>query len=390
MNTGNGKRQNSTFSPTQTSAGSPPPPGYRPGGVAGDPTALPFRPQTPPGRRLPATAPTAGPAAMLGAAGQTPRASPPPLPPGALRGLCAWLDGLPLSRPKRHLARDFSDGGESRGEAGDSRGCGQGAWGCLAGRQQAPRKEGRHQSGGRDGRRGREGQDGCTAGPWRRMNVAETGRLVGGGPLAFQHSWGRMGAASGFPPAAPPTSGRLLARPPGAPTPCSGGPCDRSPRSRALPGSPAMGDGCVRKGGALSSSGQPTLHPLPPPVMLAEIVKHFRPHLVDLHNYVPTCNTDQKLSNWSILNRQASRLPACPVGAPALLCEDPALKAGLGGRPLPYPPGLWDKLSGCFPVRVCPPVPWGLPISTDSQGLPAKRTWPAPVSHSAGRQSGSC
>ncbi|XP_053766079.1 sperm flagellar protein 1-like isoform X2 [Panthera pardus] len=47
---------------------------------------------------------------MLGAAGPTPRASPPPLPPGDLRGLCAWLDGLPLSRPKRHLARDFSDG----------------------------------------------------------------------------------------------------------------------------------------------------------------------------------------------------------------------------------------------------------------------------------------
>uniref|UniRef100_A0A667GNN4 CH-like domain-containing protein n=1 Tax=Lynx canadensis TaxID=61383 RepID=A0A667GNN4_LYNCA len=38
--------------------------------------------------------------------------------------------------------------------------------------------------------------------------------------------------------------------------------------------------------------------------MLAEIVKHFRPRLVDLHNYVPTCNTDQKLSNWSILNRK--------------------------------------------------------------------------------------
>ncbi|XP_039108355.1 sperm flagellar protein 1-like isoform X2 [Hyaena hyaena] len=86
---------------------------------------------------------------MLGAAGPAPRASPQPLPPGALRGLCAWLDGLPLSRPKRHLARDFSDG-----------------------------------------------------------------------------------------------------------------------------------------------------------VMLAEIVKHFCPRLVDLHNYVPTCNTDQKLSNWSILNRK--------------------------------------------------------------------------------------
>ncbi|KAM8780320.1 sperm flagellar protein 1-like [Rhynchonycteris naso] len=39
-------------------------------------------------------------------------------------------------------------------------------------------------------------------------------------------------------------------------------------------------------------------------VMLAEIVKHFHPRLVDLHNYVPTCNTDQKLSNWSILNRK--------------------------------------------------------------------------------------
>ncbi|XP_016061851.1 PREDICTED: sperm flagellar protein 1-like isoform X1 [Miniopterus natalensis] len=38
--------------------------------------------------------------------------------------------------------------------------------------------------------------------------------------------------------------------------------------------------------------------------MLAEIVKHFHPRLVDLHNYVPTCNTDQKLSNWSILNRK--------------------------------------------------------------------------------------
>ncbi|XP_045709771.1 sperm flagellar protein 1-like [Phyllostomus hastatus] len=37
------------------------------------------------------------------------RASAPWLP-SALRGLCAWLDGLPLSRPKRHLARDSSDG----------------------------------------------------------------------------------------------------------------------------------------------------------------------------------------------------------------------------------------------------------------------------------------
>ncbi|KAG8517503.1 Gamma-tubulin complex component 2 [Galemys pyrenaicus] len=40
-------------------------------------------------------------------------------------------------------------------------------------------------------------------------------------------------------------------------------------------------------------------------VMLAEIVKFFLPRLVDLHNYVPTCSTDRKLSNWSVLNRQA-------------------------------------------------------------------------------------
>lgn len=55
--------------------------------------------------------------------------------------------------------------------------------------------------------------------------------------------------------------------------------------------------------------------------MLAEIVKHFYPRLVDLHNYVPTCNTDQKLSNWSVLNRQAS-----------LLSE---------GSLSPTPPGFW-------------------------------------------------
>lgn len=37
--------------------------------------------------------------------------------PGDIHNLCAWLDRLPLSRPKRHLARDFSDGGASEGEA---------------------------------------------------------------------------------------------------------------------------------------------------------------------------------------------------------------------------------------------------------------------------------
>ncbi|XP_069867576.1 sperm flagellar protein 1-like [Dipodomys merriami] len=43
---------------------------------------------------------------------------------------------------------------------------------------------------------------------------------------------------------------------------------------------------------------------LPPAVLVAEIVKYFYPRLVDLHSYVPACGTDQKLSNWSLLNRK--------------------------------------------------------------------------------------
>ncbi|KAM6182246.1 sperm flagellar protein 1-like [Erethizon dorsatum] len=39
-------------------------------------------------------------------------------------------------------------------------------------------------------------------------------------------------------------------------------------------------------------------------VLVAEIVKHFHPRLLDLQSYIPACNTDQKLSNWSLLNRQ--------------------------------------------------------------------------------------
>ncbi|XP_013358499.1 PREDICTED: uncharacterized protein LOC102029740 isoform X1 [Chinchilla lanigera] len=54
---------------------------------------------------------------MPGASRLSPAA---PSPTRLLRGLCAWLDRLPLSRPKRHLARDFSDGG-SRGDSGQRR-----------------------------------------------------------------------------------------------------------------------------------------------------------------------------------------------------------------------------------------------------------------------------
>ncbi|CAJ1067551.1 sperm flagellar protein 1 [Xyrichtys novacula] len=39
-------------------------------------------------------------------------------------------------------------------------------------------------------------------------------------------------------------------------------------------------------------------------VMAAEVVKHFFPKLVDLHNYIPASSTQQKSSNWSLLNRK--------------------------------------------------------------------------------------
>lgn len=84
--------------------------------------ALPAPPGIPVPQALPAPSPgnglTAGraapAAAMLDAARPRPPA-PPPLPPGALHRLYAWLDALPPSRRKRHLARDFSDGGEGPG-----------------------------------------------------------------------------------------------------------------------------------------------------------------------------------------------------------------------------------------------------------------------------------
>ncbi|KAM4729462.1 LOW QUALITY PROTEIN: sperm flagellar protein 1 [Anableps anableps] len=39
-------------------------------------------------------------------------------------------------------------------------------------------------------------------------------------------------------------------------------------------------------------------------VMVAEIIKHFFPKTVDLHNYSSSCKTQQKLSNWSLLNKR--------------------------------------------------------------------------------------
>ncbi|XP_077438786.1 sperm flagellar protein 1 isoform X3 [Vanacampus margaritifer] len=39
-------------------------------------------------------------------------------------------------------------------------------------------------------------------------------------------------------------------------------------------------------------------------VMAAEVVKHFFPKIIDLHNYTPASSTQQKLSNWNLLNRK--------------------------------------------------------------------------------------
>ncbi|XP_046580938.1 LOW QUALITY PROTEIN: sperm flagellar protein 1-like [Haliotis rubra] len=39
-------------------------------------------------------------------------------------------------------------------------------------------------------------------------------------------------------------------------------------------------------------------------VLVAEVVKHYLPHFVDLHNYPPANSTQQKLSNWFMLNRK--------------------------------------------------------------------------------------
>uniref|UniRef100_A0A3Q2CD66 Sperm flagellar 1 n=1 Tax=Cyprinodon variegatus TaxID=28743 RepID=A0A3Q2CD66_CYPVA len=39
-------------------------------------------------------------------------------------------------------------------------------------------------------------------------------------------------------------------------------------------------------------------------VMIAEIIQHFFPKFVDLHNYSSCCKIQQKLSNWSLLNKR--------------------------------------------------------------------------------------
>jgi len=39
-------------------------------------------------------------------------------------------------------------------------------------------------------------------------------------------------------------------------------------------------------------------------VLMAEIIKHFAPKLIEVHNYITTNNSKQKENNWNTLNRK--------------------------------------------------------------------------------------
>ncbi|XP_027863021.1 sperm flagellar protein 1-like isoform X1 [Xiphophorus couchianus] len=39
-------------------------------------------------------------------------------------------------------------------------------------------------------------------------------------------------------------------------------------------------------------------------VKVAEIVEHYFPRIVDIHNYITSCNTQQKRNNWNLLNKR--------------------------------------------------------------------------------------
>ena len=48
-------------------------------------------------------------------------------------------------------------------------------------------------------------------------------------------------------------------------------------------------------------------------VMTAELVKHFIPKLVEVHNYTPANSTHQKLENWRTLNSKQLQVCLCEI-----------------------------------------------------------------------------
>ena len=52
-------------------------------------------------------------------------------------------------------------------------------------------------------------------------------------------------------------------------------------------------------------------------MLLAELVHHYFPKLVELHNYSPAHNSVQKMYNWQTLNQKVCGACACGAGRQA-------------------------------------------------------------------------
>ena len=48
---------------------------------------------------------------------------------------------------------------------------------------------------------------------------------------------------------------------------------------------------------------------------MSQVLHHYHPRLVDLHNYTPTLSASAKRSNWATLNAKVLRRLRCPVSA---------------------------------------------------------------------------
>ena len=63
----------------------------------------------------------------------------------------------------------------------------------------------------------------------------------------------------------------------------------------------------------------PSHSPSPPSlccsVLMSQVLHHYHPRLVDLHNYTSTLSPPQKQSNWQTLNAKVLRKLRCPVPA---------------------------------------------------------------------------
>ncbi|TRY55431.1 hypothetical protein DNTS_034435, partial [Danionella cerebrum] len=62
-------------------------------------------------------------------------------------------------------------------------------------------------------------------------------------------------------------------------------------------------------------------------VLTAEVLKHFLPKLVELHNYTPAHSKQQKLSNWDTLHRRTNQTEEIDVGYHEGTVSEPDLAA---------------------------------------------------------------